>query len=111
LDCGGNYTLNSVKPNIYQTVSNCSNGASPAVCGTAAAGAVALPTGTGSTIVVDTTAVTANSEIFLDVDDSVTISGTTSNTTLATLVGTPLVVTARTAGTSFTVSTSASAVI
>jgi hypothetical protein len=95
----------------YSTTTNCSSSASPAVCGSAAAGSVALPAGTGSTLVVNTTAVTAASEIKLQVDDSATVAGATCNSTLATLVGTPLVVTARTPGVSFTVSTGASSVI
>ena len=85
------------------TTSNCSSAATPAVCAAAPAGAVAIPTGaTSVTLVVNTTAVTANSEIFLHSDDSLTIAATTCNSTLATLVG-GLVITARTAGTSFTI--------
>jgi len=90
----------NVKASLYSTISNCSNGASPAVCGSAASGSVALPTGTNPTLVVNTTAVTATSQIHLTVDESITIGGTTCNTTLSTLVNP--VVTARTAGTSFT---------
>ena len=83
------------------TASNCSSGASPAVCGSARAGSVAVPTGATPTLVIDSSAVTANSEILLNVDESATIAGTTCNTTLATLVNP--VVTARSAGTSFTI--------
>jgi hypothetical protein len=87
----------------YATATNCSSSASPAVCGSAAAGAVAIPTGISSvSLTINTTAVTANSEIFLIPDDSVTIAATTCNSTLATLVG-GVAVTARTPGTSFTV--------
>jgi hypothetical protein len=82
------------------TATNCSSSASPAVCGAAAAGAVALPTGTAPTLVVDTSAVTANSEILLTVDEGLTISGVTCNSTLATLLNP--VVTARVPGVSFT---------
>lgn len=89
--------------NLYRTSQNCSVSSSPAACGTAAAGAVAVPTGVTSVVlVVNTTAVTANSIIKLQSDDSVTIAATTCNSTLATLVG-GLAVTARTAGTSFTI--------
>jgi hypothetical protein len=92
-----------ITPVAYATATNCSSSASPAVCGSAAAGAVAIPTGVSSVaLVVNTSAVTANSEIFLDSDDSLTIAATTCNSTLATLVG-GLAVTARTAGTSFTI--------
>ena len=83
------------------TASNCSSGASPAVCGSARAGSVAVPTGATPTLVIDSSAVTATSEILLNVDESATIAGTTCNTTLATLVNP--VVTARSAGTSFTI--------
>lgn len=85
------------------TASNCSNAASPAVCGSASAGAVAIPTGvTTVTLTVNTTIVTANSEIRVQVDDSVTIAATTCNNTLATLTG-GLAITGRVPGTSFTV--------
>jgi len=87
----------------YLTATVCSNAASPAVCAAAAAGAVAIPTGVNPTLVVNTTAVTANSTILLTPDDSVTIAATTCNSTLATLVG-GMAVTARTPGTSFTIS-------
>jgi len=83
------------------TASNCSNSASPAVCGSAASGSVALPTGTNPTLVVNSTAVTANSQIMLTVDESLrTKLSVTCNTTLSTLLNP--VVTARTAATSFT---------
>ena len=83
------------------TTTNCANGSAPATCGSAASGAVAVPTGTNPTLTINTTAVTANSRIFLGIDESLTISATTCNTTLSTLV--QPVVTARTAGTSFTI--------
>jgi hypothetical protein len=86
------------------TTTNCSNAASPAVCGSAAAGSVLIPTGTTSeTLTVNTTAVTANSQIFFYPDDSLgTKLGVTCNSTLATLVG-GSAITARTPGTSFTI--------
>lgn len=84
-----------------KTATNCSSGASPAVCAAASSGSVALPTGTNPTLVVNTTAVTANSQILLTVDESLgTKLGVTCNTTLSTLLNP--VVTARTAATSFT---------
>jgi hypothetical protein len=84
------------------TATNCSSSASPAVCGSAAAGSIAIPTGTvSSTLTVNTTAVTANSQIFFYPDDSLgTKLGVTCNSTLSTLVG-GSAITARTAGTSF----------
>jgi hypothetical protein len=111
LSAGGTLNALTVNGTIYHTATNCTSGASPAVCAAAASGAVALPAGTGSTLVVNTTAVTATSRILLTIDDSLTVTGVTCNTTLATLVATPLAITARTAGSSFTVSTSAGAVI
>lgn len=93
----------SLKLQKILTSTNCSNSASPAVCGSAAAGSVAIPTGTNPTLVVNTTAVTAGSQILLTTDDSITIAATTCNSTLATLVG-GVAITARTAATSFTIS-------
>jgi hypothetical protein len=83
------------------TKANCADGNSPAVCGSAASGAVAVPTGTNPTLVINSSAVTANSRIFLTIDESATISATTCNTTLATLI--QPVVTSRSAGASFTI--------
>ncbi len=80
---------------------NCSNAASPAVCGASWSGVVAVPTGTNPTLTINTTKVTATSQIFLQIDESATIAATTCNTTLSTLV--QPVVTARTAATSFTI--------
>lgn len=85
------------------TAPNCTSSATPSSCGSAANGAVAIPTGVSSvTLVVNTTAVTGNSRISLQADDSLTIPATTCNSTLATLVG-GMAVTARTPGTSFTI--------
>lgn len=90
--------------NLYATASNCSSSASPAVCGSAAAGSIQIPTGTTSeTLTVNTTAVTANSQIFFYPDDTLgTRLSTTCNSTLATLVG-GSVITTRTPGTSFVI--------
>lgn len=85
----------------YATFSNCSNAAAPAVCGAAAAGTVAVPTGATPTLTINTTQVTAVSQILVSIDESATIAATTCNTTLATLV--QPVVTARVAGVSFTI--------
>ena len=100
----GHITVNkSVSAGTYQTASACASAASPAVCGSAAAGFVAMPaTGATPTLVVDTSAVTANSQIFVQNDESLgSALGITCNTTLATLVAP--VVTARSAGVSFTI--------
>lgn len=88
----------------YTTQTNCSSSASPASCGTAAAGSVAIPTGVNPTLVVTTSAVTANSQIFLHIDDTLgTKLSVTCNSTLATITG-GMAITARTAATSFTIS-------
>lgn len=87
---------------FYNTATNCSSSASPAACASAASGSIAVPTGATPTLVVNTTAVTANSQILLTIDESLgTKLGITCNTTLSTLV--QPVVTSRTSGTSFTI--------
>lgn len=84
------------------TFTNCSSSASPAVCGSAAAGSVAVPAGTNPTLVVDTTAVTANSQIFIQEDEGL---GTKLGVTCQTaVVPSNQFISARTAGTSFTIS-------
>lgn len=88
------------------TVSNCNSSASPAVCGSAPAGSVAMATG-GSTLVVNTTAVTANSQIMITEDSSL---GSRLGITCNTGTGRNYSVSARTAGTSFTIKSSANPV-
>jgi hypothetical protein len=75
------------------------------VCGSAAAGSAALPTNAvSSSIQINTTAVTANSQIFYATDDTLgTKLGVTCNSTVATLVG-GLTISDRTPATSFTIS-------
>lgn len=88
--------------NGHLNTSYCASSASPSVCAGAIAGAVAVPTGSNPTLVVDTTAVTANSQIILTPDEGLgTLLGITCNSTVTTQG--PLIVTARSAGTSFTV--------
>jgi hypothetical protein len=83
---------------------NCASSASPAVCGAYATGSVTVAA-TATTEVVNTTAVGANSQIILTFDASLgTKLGVTCNTTEPALFG----VSARTAGTSFTITASAS---
>lgn len=97
LQCAGGAPLSTIT-----TGSNCSSSAAPAVCGSASGGSVAVPTGTNPTLTVNTTAVTANSQIIMNIDESLgTRLSVTCNTTLTTL--TNPVITARTPGTSFTV--------
>jgi hypothetical protein len=88
----------------FSTPTNCSSSASPAVCAAASAGSVAIPTGvTSVALTVNTSAVTANSQILMFPDDTLgTKLGVTCNSTLATLVG-GMAITNRTAGTSFEV--------
>ena len=93
--------VGNVKANSYADNSECLNGAQPAACGAATAGDVAMVNGT-STLIVNTTAVTANSVIQVVQDNS--IGAQVGKTCTAT--GIPLMITARTAGTSFTIGTS-----
>jgi len=86
----------------YLTATNCTSSASPAVCASAASG-TAVIAASATTVVVNTTAVTANSEIMITEDQGLgTKLSVTCNTQSLLVVGTPRV-TARTAGTSFTV--------
>lgn len=88
----------------FRTFTNCSSSASPAACVSAAAGSVVVAAA-ATTVVVNTTIVTANSQIFLMYDSSLgTKLSVTCNTTEPALYG----VTARTAGTSFTITSTAS---
>jgi hypothetical protein len=88
----------------YLTATNCADSAGAAACGSASAGAFVIDVGSTSTV-VSTTAVTANSEIFVQFDSSLgTRLSVTCNTTPAT-VAVPTI-TARTAATSFTLSVS-----
>jgi hypothetical protein len=88
----------------YQSATNCSSSASPAVCGSAAAGSFNIAAA-GTTVTVNTTAVTANSQIFLMYDAGLgTKLGVTCNATEPALYG----VSARVAATSFTVIASVS---
>lgn len=81
------------------TNSNCTSSAAPAVCGSAAAGSVVVAAA-GTVVQVNTTAVTANSQIFVMYDSSLgTKLSVTCNVTEPALYG----VTARTGGSSFTI--------
>lgn len=86
----------------YLTATNCSSSAAPAVCASAAAGSVVVAAA-GTTVTVNTTAVTANSQIFVTYDSSLgTKLSVTCNVTEPALYG----VTARTAATSFVITSS-----
>lgn len=88
---------------VYLTITNCADSAGAAACGSAASGSFVVDAA-GTATVVSTSAVTANSQVFLTEDSSLsTRLGVTCNATPATA----LTVTARTASTSFTVTTNA----
>lgn len=92
------------KSTLYGTMTNCADSAGAAACGAAPAGSFVIDAGSTSTV-VSTTAVTANSEIFVEYDSSLgTRLGVTCNTNRATAAF--ISVTARTAATSFTVTIS-----
>ncbi len=94
----------SVDSALYTTTTNCADSAGAAACGAAPAGAFVIDAG-NTTVVVSTTAVTANSEIFLAMDSSLgTRLSVTCNTNIATAAFPS--VSARTAATSFTVTIS-----
>lgn len=103
---GGTFNLNSATPLSVPpsaTASNCSSSASPAVCSSAGAGSVALAAG-GTTLTVNTTSVTANSQIFIQEDSSL---GTRLSVTCNVTTGRTYTVTTRTASTSFVITSSA----
>lgn len=88
----------SFKSPLYQTTTNCADSAGAAACGSAAAGSFVVDAAATETV-VSTTAVTANSQIFVMFDSSLGARlGVTCNVTVALPA-----VTARTAGTSFTI--------
>jgi hypothetical protein len=96
----GNST-GSVKGALFETSSNCKvNSTSPATCGAAAAGTVVVPT-TTTTYAVDTTAITANSEILLQYTTDATGLPSSPTCVVPSTLG-DVVPSARTAGTSFT---------
>lgn len=97
---GGTITGSLTAP-AYKTSSVCASSASPAACGSAAAGYVAVAAGTNPTLVVDTTAVTASSQITLTEDE--TLGAALSVTCQTAALPSSTVVTARSAGTSFTI--------
>ena len=87
-----------MSPTLFGSETNCSSSAGPAICAAAAAGSVVIPAA-GTDVTVNTTAVTANSQIFAIFDQSLgTKLGVTCNSTTANPhIG------ARVAGTSFTI--------
>jgi hypothetical protein len=104
----GATTTASVTPNTgalvattYGTITNCAS--SSGACSAAVAGRVSIAAA-ATTVVVATTAVTANSEIKVQEDASV---GAALSVTCNTTTGRIYTITARTAGTSFTITASA----
>lgn len=96
----GNST-GSVQGALFETSSNCKvNSTSPATCGAAAAGTVVVPT-TTTTYTVDTTAITANSEILLQYTTDATGLPSSPTCVVPSTLG-DVFPSARTAGTSFT---------
>ncbi len=93
---------NGFQGTTYATATNCTSAASPAVCGSAVAGTVVIAAG-ATTKVVNTTAVTANSEIFIQFDSSL---GTKLSVTCNATVDLGQV-TARVPATSFTITSAA----
>jgi hypothetical protein len=91
----------------YATVT-CASAASPAVCGFATAGYVSIPAA-GTSIVVDTLEVTAASEIFV-IQDASASTATALGVTCYSAANTAPWISARTAGTSFTITSTAPSV-
>lgn len=85
-----------IKPALYQTLTNCVNTASPAVCAAAPAGLVQIAAA-ATTLQINTTAVTANSRFSF----TYRTDGITAPTNVASLV--QPYVSALTAGSSFTI--------
>lgn len=105
-DSAGTTTLTnngSTTSFLYKTLTNCADAAGAAACGSASAGAFVVDAA-GTSTVVSTTAVTATSRILVFFDSGLSTElGITCNTTVPALYG----VTARTAATSFTLTSSA----
>lgn len=99
-DASGSFCLVSLCPlDTLDTASNCSSSASPASCGSAPSGSVVIAAGSSS-VVVHTTAVTADSQILVTFDSSL---GPKLSLTCNTTPQVPYV-TARIARKSFTIS-------
>lgn len=100
------YFGTSVVSTAYNTTTNCADSAGAAACGAAVAGSFVMDAA-ATTVVVSSTSITANSQIFIQEDSSL---GTRLSVTCNTTTGRDFTVTARTAGTSFTVTSSAAPV-
>lgn len=94
----------STASTIFASATNCADGtATPADCTAAPAGGVII-SASATAVTVNTTAVTANSEILVQEDSSL---GTRLSVTCNTTISRTYAVTARTAGTSFVITSSA----
>lgn len=89
------------------TISNCNSTTTPASCGSASAGSIALPNGS-STLVVETTAVTDSSQILITEDSSL---GSRLGITCNKGTSRSYSVSARTVGTNFTIKSSSNPAI
>lgn len=101
LNSGGGFftsSSSSTSANLYSTGTNCASAAAPAVCGAAASGSVVIAAA-ATTVVVNTARVTANSQVQVTFDSSL---GTRLSVTCNTTPVQPTV-SARVAGTSFTI--------
>lgn len=99
---GGPVSFTTVTAAQFLTATHCASAAAPAVCGSAASGFVVVAAA-GTTVEVDTTAVTANSAISVQEDSTLgTALSVTCNATPATA---PPTVSARTAASKFTITT------
>lgn len=81
------------------TTSNCGSVSVPAACGSAPAGSITLPNGS-NTIIVNTTAITPNSQVFITEDPSL---GARLGVTCNTNTNRSYSISARVPGTSFTI--------
>lgn len=95
-----------VRASTFLSTTNCSSSAAPAACSAAQAGSVVIAAA-GTTVTVNTSSVTANSQIFIQEDSSL---GTRLSVTCNTTTGRDYTVTARTAATSFVITASAAPV-
>lgn len=95
-------TIPSLVVGKQNTSSNCTSNASPAMCDSAPSGSVAMTAG-GSTLVVNTTAVTTGSQILITEDSSL---GVRLDITCNTGTNRNYSINARVAGTSFTIKSS-----
>jgi hypothetical protein len=96
----------TIKAGAYNTGTNCSSSAAPAVCGSACAGSVVVAAG-ATTVTVNTTCTTASSQIFIQPDASLNTKLSVTCNTTGTLLDAEAWVSARTGGTSFVITVNA----